>query len=76
LLVEHHCYNSTSNDLISSTLSDNLRLYPFYRASLIPIGDMQPLAVESWAERNMLLLEGLLLLLIATVRAGRRFSKQ
>jgi hypothetical protein len=26
---------------------------------------MQPLAVESWAERNMLLLAGLLLLLIA-----------
>jgi hypothetical protein len=76
LLVEHHCYNPTSNDLISSTLSDNLRLYPFYRAGLIPIGDMQPLAVESWAERNMLLLAGLLLLLIAAIMAGRRFSKQ
>jgi hypothetical protein len=34
---------------------------------------MQPLAVESWVERNMLLLAGLLLLLIAAVMAGRRF---
>jgi hypothetical protein len=42
----------------------NLRSHPFYWAGLIPIGDMQPLAVESWAERNMLLLAGLLLLLI------------
>jgi CHAT domain-containing protein len=54
----------------------NLRSHPFYWAGLIPIGDMQPLAVESWAERNMLLLAGLLLLLIAAVMAGRRFSKQ
>jgi CHAT domain-containing protein/tetratricopeptide (TPR) repeat protein len=54
----------------------NLRSHPFYWAGLIPIGDMQPLAVESWIERNMLLLAGLLLLLIAAVMAGRRFSKQ
>jgi hypothetical protein len=37
---------------------------------------MQPLAVESWAERNMLLLAGLLLLLIAAIMAGRMVSKQ
>jgi uncharacterized membrane protein YhaH (DUF805 family) len=33
---------------------------------------MQPLAVESWAERNMLLLAGLLLLLIIAVLVSRR----
>jgi uncharacterized membrane protein YhaH (DUF805 family) len=32
----------------------------------------QPLAVESWAERNMLLLAGLLLLLIIAVLVSRR----
>jgi CHAT domain-containing protein len=50
----------------------NLRSHPFYWAGLIPIGDMQPLAVESWAERNMLLLAGLLLLLIIAVLVSRR----
>jgi CHAT domain-containing protein/tetratricopeptide (TPR) repeat protein len=52
----------------------NLRSHPFYWAGLIPIGDMQPLAVESWAERNMLLLAGLLLLLIIAVLVSRRMS--
>jgi hypothetical protein len=32
--------------------------------------------VESWAGRNMLLLAGLLLLLIAAVMAGRMILKQ
>jgi CHAT domain-containing protein/tetratricopeptide (TPR) repeat protein len=50
----------------------NLRSHPFYWAGLIPIGDMQPLAVESWIERNMLLLAGLLLLLIIAVLVSRR----